>query len=71
MVGRRQRFTYGGSATTAADNIANYVDELAISGVKNILVPNLPDLGLTPDALALGPTAAQALNQFSCNSIPC
>ncbi|MGD0961694.1 MAG: SGNH/GDSL hydrolase family protein [Methylomonas sp.] len=57
--------TYGGSVTTAADNIAGYVDELAASGAKNILVPNLPDLGLTPDALAQGTAAAQALNLAS------
>jgi phospholipase/lecithinase/hemolysin len=53
----------GGSPTTAAKNIATYVDELALDGAKYIVVPNLPNLGLTPEAQALGSTAAAALTQ--------
>lgn len=36
------------SPITAAQNIAGYVASLAADGAKHILVPNLPDLGLTP-----------------------
>jgi len=55
----------GGVAITAADNIATYVNELLASGAKYILVPNLPDLGLTPSALALGAAGEAALNLAS------
>jgi len=41
-------FLTGDSATSAAQNIALYVSELAAAGAKHFLVPNLPDLGLTP-----------------------
>lgn len=53
----------GGAAITAADNIATYVDALLVSGAMNILVPNLPNLGLTPNAFALGTAAEAALTQ--------
>jgi phospholipase/lecithinase/hemolysin len=38
----------GDSPTGAAQNIGGYVSELAGAGAKHILVPNLPDLSLTP-----------------------
>ena len=38
----------GDPATIAAQNIAGYVSTLAGAGAKNILVPNLGDLSLTP-----------------------
>jgi cholinesterase len=36
------------SATSAAQHIALYVSELAAAGAEHFLVPNLPDLNLTP-----------------------
>jgi phospholipase/lecithinase/hemolysin len=51
-------FVWGGSndylihdsPVQAARNIGNYVNVLAAAGARNFLVPNLPDLGLTPSA---------------------
>ncbi|WOD38099.1 SGNH/GDSL hydrolase family protein [Nodosilinea sp. E11] len=45
--------------TQSVQNIATAITELASQGAKSFLVPNLPDLGLTPRALGNG-TAAQA-----------
>jgi len=42
-------FLTGGSPTVAAADIDAIVAELEGDGVKNILVPGMPDLGLTPD----------------------
>ncbi|WJW74521.1 SGNH/GDSL hydrolase family protein [Thiohalobacter sp. IOR34] len=39
---------------TATTNLANAVGLLASAGASSILVPNLPDLGLTPAAISLG-----------------
>jgi len=41
-------FLGGDPAATAAQNIGGYVSALAGAGAKHILVPNLPDLSLTP-----------------------
>ncbi|MGZ8917566.1 MAG: SGNH/GDSL hydrolase family protein [Methylobacter sp.] len=41
-------FLTGDSATFAAVNIAEYVGALAEAGAEHILVPNIPDLSLTP-----------------------
>ncbi|MBN9133239.1 MAG: SGNH/GDSL hydrolase family protein [Nitrosospira multiformis] len=38
------------SPVQAARNIGSYVNMLAAAGARNFLVPNLPDLGLTPFA---------------------
>lgn len=38
-------------AETAASNVVNVVAELGAAGARNILVPNLPDVGLTPELL--------------------
>jgi phospholipase/lecithinase/hemolysin len=38
------------SPVQAAQNIGSYVNTLAAAGAMNFLVPNLPDLGLTPSA---------------------
>ena len=54
--------TIGSSPTAAADNIATYVKDLALAGAEYIVVPNLPDLGLTPDGIAAGPVADAALS---------
>lgn len=45
-------------ATSAITNLANDVGALAAKGAQHILVPNMPDLGLTPFFLAQGSTAA-------------
>ena len=42
-------FLTGGSPTVAAADIDAIVAKLESDGVKNILVPGMPDLGLTPD----------------------
>ncbi|MGA7179583.1 MAG: SGNH/GDSL hydrolase family protein [Thiobacillaceae bacterium] len=51
--------------TLAAQNIAAYVAELAGEGATHILVPNLPDLGLTPYVQSLGSTAVATAQGFS------
>ena len=43
----------------AAPNIASIIADLTVAGATNFLVPNLPDIGQTPEAIAAGP-AAQA-----------
>ena len=51
------------SPVLAAQNIAGYVGALAGAGAKNILVPNLPDLSLTPFVQSVGlQTQAQAFS---------
>jgi phospholipase/lecithinase/hemolysin len=45
--------------TTAVLNMANNIGALALAGAKNILVPNMPDLGRTP-GLAGTPVAGGA-----------
>lgn len=42
------------SPVLAAQNIAGYVGALASAGATNILVPNLPDLSLTPFVQSVG-----------------
>lgn len=42
------------SPVSAAQNIAGYVGALATAGATNILVPNLPDLSLTPFVQSVG-----------------
>ena len=42
------------SPILAAQNIANYVGALATAGATHILVPNLPDLSLTPFVQSVG-----------------
>ena len=44
-------FLTGGSPIVAADNIDSMVNTLEADGAKNILVPGMPNLGLTPDFL--------------------
>jgi outer membrane lipase/esterase len=46
-------------ASDAVDNIAAVIRELQSAGAIYFLVPNLPDLGRTPQHVALGPAAAQ------------
>jgi phospholipase/lecithinase/hemolysin len=47
-----------GTAMAAAANVAGTVSDLAALGARNLLVVDVPDLGVTPTARALGPAAA-------------
>lgn len=47
-------FLTASSPFSAAQNIANYAGALAAAGAQHILVPNLPNLGLTPFVRDLG-----------------
>ncbi|MEO7387019.1 MAG: SGNH/GDSL hydrolase family protein [Gammaproteobacteria bacterium] len=42
---------------SSVTNIANIINTLAAAGAQNFVVPNLPDIGLTPEAIAGGPAA--------------
>jgi cholinesterase len=44
-------FLVGGSIATAVGNIDSIVSTLETAGAKHILVPGIPDMGLTPDFL--------------------
>ena len=57
----------GAAAAAATSNLKTALGLLAADGAKNVLVANLPDLGWTPEAMALGVTAAstQATNAFN------
>lgn len=48
-----------GNPTGAATNIGQMITDLAGAGANHFLIPNLPDIGLTPEAIAAG-AAAQA-----------
>ncbi|MEO8999663.1 MAG: autotransporter domain-containing protein [Rhodanobacter sp.] len=54
----------GGIAAAAQQEI-KLIGQLQGAGVKNILVFNLPNIGLTPDAAAQGPSAAASLTGLS------
>ena len=60
------------SSTQAQTNVAlaaqqevKLIGQLQAAGAKNILVFNLPNIGLTPDAAAQGPAGAAALSGLS------
>lgn len=53
-------FIIGGSPTTAAGNIAFIVNALLGDGATHILVPGMPDLGLTPDYFGVPAATAYA-----------
>jgi phospholipase/lecithinase/hemolysin len=55
------------AAQAAADNLQTALSLLAADGAKYVLVANLPDLGATPEAAALGLVAVstQATNAFN------
>ncbi len=57
----------GAAATAATDNLKTAIGLLAAKGAKHVLVANLPDLGATPEAVALGVTgvSTQATNAFN------
>ena len=52
-------------AMQAANNLAGDVLSLAQLGAQHVLVPNMPDLGRTPEAIALGPLAQTQLELLS------
>ena len=54
-----------GGITAAAQQEIKLIGQLQAAGVKNILVFNLPDVGLTPAAAAQGPAAATSLSGLS------
>lgn len=44
-----------GNIANSVTNLGNIITALAGIGAKNFLIPNLPDIGLTPEAIAGGP----------------
>ena len=58
-------FLAGGSPTVAANNIVTIVDALQAEGATHILVPGLPNLGLTPEFLANPAAATAYTNAFN------
>jgi outer membrane lipase/esterase len=52
-------------ASDAVNNLATVIRELQSAGAIYFLVPNLPDLGRTPQQVALGPAAVQLATALS------
>jgi outer membrane lipase/esterase len=52
-------------AQTAVDNLAAAIRQLADAGAKIFLVPNLPNLGETPESRGLGPEAMALATDLS------
>jgi outer membrane lipase/esterase len=50
---------------TGVTNLANAVGLLASMGAEHILVPNMPDLGVTPKSIAAGPATVAAAHSLS------
>ena len=53
------------SAGNAVGNLASIITQLYLDGARRFLVPNLPDLSLTPSAQALSPLQRLALQQLT------
>lgn len=53
------------AANTAVQNLATDIGILASAGAKHFLVPNMPDLGLTPFGQSLGSAQAAGLSALS------
>jgi phospholipase/lecithinase/hemolysin len=53
------------ATSTTVNIIKSQIDRLVFFGAKNILLLNIPDLGLTPRAIAAGPNVAAALTKIS------
>ena len=65
-------FLVGGSVATAVANIDGIVATLQADGAQHILVPGMPDLGITPDFFG-NPVAtayAQAFNSLLLSTLP-
>jgi phospholipase/lecithinase/hemolysin len=58
-------FLTGDSASGAAQNIAGTVSTLAAAGAKNILVPNLPNLSVTPFVQSQSSVVIESAYDFS------
>jgi phospholipase/lecithinase/hemolysin len=56
---------YGADIGTVAANIDTAIGTLTAMGARNFLVVTVPDLGLTPDALAAGPAASAGATELS------
>jgi phospholipase/lecithinase/hemolysin len=65
-------FLVGGSVATAVANIDSIIGTLQADGAQHILVPGMPDLGVTPDFFGnAGATAyAQAFNALLQSTLP-
>ena len=50
---------------TAVGGVVQIVGTLDAAGARYILVPTLPDMGITPNAIAAGPAGQAALTQLS------
>lgn len=59
----------GAAAVAATDNLKTALGLLAGKGAKNVLVANLPDLGATPEAAALGLTGVSTLATSAFNAL--
>jgi cholinesterase len=49
----------------SVSNLTGMVGALIGMGATHVVVPGMPDLGLTPEALSLGPVAAAALSAYT------
>jgi len=54
-----------GDVSNTVANLMNIIANLASLGATHFLVPNLPDIGLTPGAIAAGPATAAAATFLS------
>ncbi|KAF1687350.1 autotransporter domain-containing esterase [Pseudoxanthomonas broegbernensis] len=50
---------------TAVGGVVQIVGSLEAAGARYVLVPSMPDMGITPDAAAAGPLAQAALTQLA------
>jgi phospholipase/lecithinase/hemolysin len=65
LTAKGEMIDFDGLVISAASNVANRIGELASLGGTHFLVINLPDLGLTPFAIALGPATQAMLTGIS------
>jgi phospholipase/lecithinase/hemolysin len=52
-------------AAAASANIRQAITNLALAGAEYIMVPNLPDLAVTPESIAFGPAVMQRATDLS------
>src|SRR5690606_12582626 len=60
-----ERAPVDSTIATAVGGTVQAVGALDAAGARYILVPNLPDIGITPDAIAAGPMAQATLTALS------